>query len=177
LAITVPVGQQLKQRFAFDLGHRIPDGHVDGANRHRTLTMAPWLFVGEHGLPDFVRAQVVACFVQQRGGVGLKDARDEPLAHQRALAIATIGVEAVANHRFAIADHIGDHRHQAEVHFAKVDVSVPDRGTDGKGSFADFNNFHVMTRVGIEDGGDVAATESGKPMLVLAGSMHWTNRT
>jgi hypothetical protein len=33
-----------------------------------------------------------------------------------------------------------------------------------------------MTLVVIEDGDDVAATESEKPMLVLASAMHWTNR-
>jgi hypothetical protein len=34
-----------------------------------------------------------------------------------------------------------------------------------------------MTLGVIEDGADVAARESGKPMLVLADAMLWTNRT
>ncbi|MDP3606312.1 MAG: mandelate racemase, partial [Polaromonas sp.] len=37
LAVAITLGQQLVQRFAGDLGHRIPDRHVDGAYGDRSF--------------------------------------------------------------------------------------------------------------------------------------------
>jgi hypothetical protein len=62
-----------------------------------------------------VRIEIGAVVVQQRQRIGFEDARDEALAHQLALAIAAIRVEAVAHDRLAIADHVGDDGHQAQV--------------------------------------------------------------
>lgn len=142
LAVAVAVGQQLEQRHAFDLGHGVPDRHVDGADGYRTLAVTTRLFVREHGVPDLVRVQVLAAVVDQRVGVGLHHARDEALAHELALTVAAVGVEAVADHRFAVADHVGDHGHQAQRHLAEVDVGVADGRADGQGFFSDFNDFH-----------------------------------
>jgi len=43
-----------------------------------------------------IRVDVLAGRIEQRVGISLEQARHEPLAHQPALAIATVGVEAVA---------------------------------------------------------------------------------
>jgi hypothetical protein len=66
------------------------------------------------------------------GRIGFQDARDEALAHQAALAVAAIRVEAVADDRLAVADHVGDHGHQAQRHLAEVDVGVADGRGYGK---------------------------------------------
>ena len=75
-------------------------------------------------------------------GVGFQDARDEALAHQLALAVAAVGVEAVADHRLAVADHVGDDGHEAQRHLAEVDVGVADGRADGDGLLADFDDLH-----------------------------------
>nr|GEU28409.1 hypothetical protein [Tanacetum cinerariifolium] len=147
LAVAVAVGQQLEQRLACDLGHGIPDRHVDGADGHRALAVAARLFVGEHAVPDLVRIEVGAGVVDQAGGIGFQDARNEPLAHQRALAVAAVGVEAVADYRLAVADDVGHHGDQAQCHFAEIDVGVADGGTDRYGFFADLNDFHEASPV------------------------------
>ena len=148
LAVAVAVGQQLEQRLAFDLRDRIPDRHVDGADRHRALAVAARLLVGEHRVPDLVRVEVVAAWRPPASrGVGFQQARDEALAHQLALAVAAVGVEAVADHRLAVADHVGDDGHEAQRHLAEVDVGVADGRADGDGLLADFDDLHGWLRL------------------------------
>ena len=65
-AIAVAFGQQLKEGFAFDLGHGVPHRHVDGADRHRALAVTARFFVGHHAGPDLVGIQVV-CAVAKQG--------------------------------------------------------------------------------------------------------------
>ena len=105
--------------------------------------MAARLFVGEHAVPDLVRIEIGAGVVDQRGRIGFQDARDEALAHQHALAVAAVRVEAVADDRLAVADDVGDDGHQAQRHLAEIDVGVADGGTDGDGFFADVDDFHA----------------------------------
>src|SRR5450830_993654 len=64
-----------------------------------------------------------------------------PLSSTR-LAGSAVGIEAVADHRLAIADDVGDHCHQAQRHLAEVDIGVADGGADRDGFFADFNDAH-----------------------------------
>ncbi len=142
LAVAVAFSEQLEQRLAFDLGHCIPYRHVDGADGHRALAVAARLFVAEHAVPDLVRVEVAAALVLQALRIGFQHARDEALAHQLALAIAAVGVEAVADDRLAVADDVSHHRDQAQRHFAEVDVGIADRGADRDGFFADFNDSH-----------------------------------
>jgi hypothetical protein len=94
--------------------------------------VAAGLLVGEHRGPDLVRVEVGAGVVDQDVGLGLQDARDEALAHQHALAVAAVGVEAVADHRLAVAHHVGHHGHQAQRHLAEVDVGIADGRADGQ---------------------------------------------
>lgn len=142
LAIAVAVGEQLEQGLAFDLRDGVPDGHVDGADRHRTLAVAAGLLVREHRVPHLVRIEVPARGVDQRVGGGFQQARDEAFAHQRALAVAAVGIEAVADDGLAVADHIGDHRDEAQRHLAKVDVRVADRAGDGDGLLSNLDDLH-----------------------------------
>ncbi len=79
--------------------------------------MAARLLVGEHGGPHLVRVDIVARGVDQAVGLGFQNARREALADQAALAVAAVGVEAVADHGFAVADHVGDHGDQAQASF------------------------------------------------------------
>jgi hypothetical protein len=104
--------------------------------------VAARLLIDEHAVPDLVRVQVLARDVQQRVGLGGKHARDESFAHQRALAVAAIGIEAVADHGLAIANHVSDYGHQAQRHLAEVDIGVADGRADGLGLFADFDDLH-----------------------------------
>lgn len=143
LAIAVPLREELKQRFARDFRHRVPDGHVDRADGDGPLTVATGLLVDEHRRPDLVGIEVVAGVVDQRGRGGLEQARDEALAHQLALTVTAVRVEAVADHRLAVANDVRDDRDETQGHFAEVDVGVPDRGTDRNGFFADFNDSHA----------------------------------
>ena len=125
-AVAVAIGQQLEQRLARYLCRGIPHGHVDGAHGHRALAVAAGLLVDHHAGPDLVRVQVLTGVIQQAGGLGLQHARDEAVTHQRALAVAAIGVEAIADHGLAVADHVGDHSDEAERHLREVDVGVAD---------------------------------------------------
>ena len=86
--------------------------------------MSARLFVGEHRGPDLVRIEVVARCIDQRIRIGLEHARNETFAHQLALAIASVRIESIANHRLAIADHVRDHGDQAQRHLAEIDVRV-----------------------------------------------------
>jgi hypothetical protein len=87
-----------------------------------------------------VRVQVVAGGVQQAGGIGLADAAGEAFADQPALAVAAVGVEAVADDRPAVAHRVGHHRHQAGGHLGEVDVGVADRRPDRPGHLADIDD-------------------------------------
>ena len=81
----ITLGQQLVQRLAGFLGHRVPDSHVDGADGDRTLAVATGLFIGHHRVPDLVRAQIAAAVIEQAGGRCPSDARRETLPDQAAL--------------------------------------------------------------------------------------------
>ena len=54
----------------------------------------------------------------------------EALADQAALAVAAVGVEAVADDRLAVAHDVGDHGDEARGHLAEIDVGVADRRGD-----------------------------------------------
>ena len=66
----------------------------------------------------------------------------QPLAHQRALAVAAIGIEAVADHRLAVAHHVGHHRDDRTGHLREVDVGVGDRRGDRDRLLPDVDDAH-----------------------------------
>ncbi len=136
----VAFGEQAEQRLAGDFRHRVPHRHVDRADRDGAVAVAAGLFVAHHRGPDLVGVQVFAGLVEQGGGFGFQDAWRETLADQAALAVAAVGVEAVADDGFAVALHIGDHRDEAGGHLAEIDIGVADRGTDRLGDLADVDD-------------------------------------
>jgi hypothetical protein len=89
-----------------------------------------------------VRIEVVAGIVDERGGIGFENARNETLAHQLALAVAAVGIEAVTHDRLSVTDDIRHNGDETQRHLAEVNVGIPDRGTDRNGFFADFNDSH-----------------------------------
>ena len=96
LAAVVALGQQAMQRLAGDLGDRVPDRDLDGADADRALAVAAGFLVLHHHGEDFLRIEIVAGLVEQRLRIGLEDARDEARAHLRAAGVAAGGVEGEA---------------------------------------------------------------------------------
>ena len=141
-AIAITIGKQAIQRLAFDLRHRVPHRHVDGADRYRTLAMPAGFFVGHQGFPDGERIEVIVLMIDQSFRVGFGDPRQKAIAHQRALTVATVGVEAVTDDRFAVANHVRNDRDDRAGHLRKVDVGIGDRGSDGDGFFTDIDDTH-----------------------------------
>jgi len=142
LAAAVTLRQHLMQWLPGDLGHGVPDRHVDGAHRHGPFPMTARLFIAHHAVPDLERIQVVAARVAQTGRVSLQHTRPKALADQAALSIAAIRVEAITDHRPAIAHNVGDHRHQAERHLREIDEGVTDVRADGSCGLDDVDDSH-----------------------------------
>ena len=134
------LGQQPEQRLACDLRHRVPDRHVDRADRDRALAVAAGLLVRHQRRPDPVRIEVVAVVIEQALGIGLHEARNEALADQPALPVAAVGVEAVADDALAVAHDVGHHRDDARRHLGEIDVRVADRRGDRLCDFADVDD-------------------------------------
>jgi len=74
------LGEQSEQGLAGDLCHRVPDRHVDGADRNRALAVPTRLLVLHQRGPDAVGVEIVACIVEQRFRIGFLEARREALA-------------------------------------------------------------------------------------------------
>ena len=134
--------EQPPQRLSRDLGDGIPHGHVERPGRMRPVAVAAGLLVGHEGLPDRERIEVVVGLVDERLGLGRQDARDEPLAQDAALRVAAVGGEAVADHRLAVAHHVGLDRDQADGHGRERDEGVADLGRDRRRGFADAGDLH-----------------------------------
>ena len=62
------------------------------------------------------------------------------LADQPALAVAAVGVEAVADDALAVALDVGDDGDEARRHLGEVDIGVADRRSDRLGDFGDIEN-------------------------------------
>ena len=139
--------QQPPQRLAGDLGHRVPHRHVERAGGVRAVAVAARLLVGHEGLPDGERDRGCRRCVEQRLRVGRHDARDEALAQDAALGVAPVGGEAVADHRLALAHHVGLDRDQADGHGRERDVGVADLRGDRRRGLADARDFHVVIPV------------------------------
>jgi hypothetical protein len=142
LGAGMALGQHLEERLVLDLGRGVPHRHVDRAHGDRAFVVAAGLFVAHQRGPDRVRVAVVALAVEQAGGRGFEHARNEALAHQRALAVAAVGVEAVADDGLVVAHDVGDDGHQAQRHLREVDVGVADVRLDGARRFADVEDLH-----------------------------------
>ncbi|MNH30554.1 hypothetical protein D3C79_908550 [compost metagenome] len=74
--------------------------------------------------------------------VSFRDTRQEAITHQCALTIATVGVEAVADDRFTVANYIRDDSDNRAGHFRKIDVGIGDWRSDRDGFFTDVYDTH-----------------------------------
>ena len=141
LAAVEALGQQHVQRLVGDLGERVPDRDLDGADADRALRVAARLLVLHHGGEAFVRREQ-AGVVEQRLGLGFQDARDEARAHLRAAGIAAGGVEGIAAHRLAGAHNVGDHGDHRRRHFAEVEARIGERRVERDRRLADVDDAH-----------------------------------
>ncbi len=69
-AAVVALGEQPMQRLSGDLGDRVPDRDLDGADADRALAVAAGFFVLHHDGEDFFRREIVARVVEQRFRIG-----------------------------------------------------------------------------------------------------------
>ena len=144
-------GEQLEQRLARNFGYGIPDCHVQRADGHGAFAVATGFFVLHHRAPGAMGIDVVTDGVEQGRGVGFQQPRGEPLADQAALAVTSVGVEAITDDGATVDFDVGDHGDQAGGHFAEIDIGVADRRCDQLGDFTDVGNAnHVKT---FSDGG------------------------
>ena len=132
--------EQPKQRLAGDLRDRIPHRHIERPHRHRSFAVTARLFVGHHRGPHTIRIEILAAPIEQRCRIGLAQSRREALANQPALAIPSVGVEAVANHATAVALDIGHDCHKTRRHLREVDVRVADGRCNRLGDFANIDD-------------------------------------
>src|SRR6516225_2947615 len=102
--------------------------------------MPTWLFVRHHGGPDSVWIEVRSGIVEQALWVGFENAIGEAFADQTALPVAAVGVEAVTDNAFAVANRVGDDGDKARRHLGKVDIGVADGGRDRLGDLAQFQD-------------------------------------
>src|SRR5712692_4522091 len=141
-AVAVALRQEPVERLAGDLRHRVPHRHVQGAHRDRPLSVPARLLVAHRAVPDAPRVEVLGGLVHERARIRLQHARNEALPQERALAVAAVGVEAVADHRPAVAHRVRHHRDRREGHLAEVDHRVPDRRSDRERLLADGDDLH-----------------------------------
>jgi hypothetical protein len=138
----VALGKEAKQRLVGDLRHRVPRRHVDGTDRDRALAVPARLLVLHQHRPDAVGIEVVPRIVEQRPRLRLEQPRRKPLADQPALAVAAVRVEAVADDRLAVADHVRDQCDVRQRHLGEVDVRIGDRRGDRHRLLADVDDAH-----------------------------------
>ena len=152
-AAAIALGQQAEQRLARDLRHRVPHRHVDRAHGDGTLAVAARLLVAEHRRPDLAGSRLSPLSSSRLSGAASRTRGTEPLADQAALPVAAVGVEAVAHHRPAVPDHVGDDRDQAQGHLAEIDVGVGDGRRDRDRPFPQIGDAHAgfLLCVGEED--------------------------
>jgi hypothetical protein len=90
--------------------------------------------------PPGFSIEIVAGLVEQRFGIGFGQPRREALTDQAALPVTPIGIEAVADHRLAVAHHVGDDGDQARRHPGEIDIGVADGRGDRFCDFADVDD-------------------------------------
>jgi len=74
--------------------------------------------------------------------ISLRDTRQETITHQSTLAIATVGVETVADDGFTIANYVRDDSDDRAGHFGEVDIGVSNWGSNRDSFFTDVYDTH-----------------------------------
>src|SRR5699024_7938585 len=83
----------------------------------------------------------------------------ETLAYQATLTIATVGVEAIADYRFAVANHIGVYRNEACRHVRKIDIGVAYWRCNAACILADIHDANAHLRLRLWAGDCVQKSE------------------
>src|SRR3954468_6202235 len=96
-AVVVTLGEHPMQRLSGNLGDRIPDGDLDGADGDRTLAVSAGLFALHHDRQDLARIEVLLRMIEQGTRVGAQYARDETRTHRCSAGITTGRVEGEAD--------------------------------------------------------------------------------
>jgi hypothetical protein len=104
--------------------------------------MAARLLPPQHAGEDLLGIEIVALGIEQRFGIGLQDAWNEPRAHLRAARIAAGGIEREARDRLAVAHDVGDHRHHRGRHLGEIDAGIGERGIERNCGLADVDDAH-----------------------------------
>jgi hypothetical protein len=104
--------------------------------------MATRLLVRHQRLPYGERIEVLVFLVDQRRSVRLEDTREEAISHQRALPVASVGVESIADDRLTVANDVGDDGDDRTGHLRKIDVGIGDRRGDRDRLLANVDNAH-----------------------------------
>ena len=104
--------------------------------------MAAGLFVLQHGGAEAGGVEIVARRRLLLLGVEREDAGRETGADDLALGIAPVGIEAIADHRLAVAHHVGDDCHRAHGHLAEIDHRVAHGRAHGDARLANFGDAH-----------------------------------
>jgi hypothetical protein len=132
------------QRLVCDLGDRVPDRHLDGADRDRALAVAAGFLPLQHGGEHFGRIEVLLVLVEQRLRIGRQDARNKARAHRRAAGVAAGRVEGEAADRRAVAHDVGDDRDHRGRHLGKIDAGIADVRVERNRAFADIDDTHLL---------------------------------
>ena len=141
LAAVEALGEQHMQRLVGDLGERVPDRDLDGADADRALGMPAGFLVLHHDGEAFVRREL-AGVVEQAVGRCFQDARNETRAHLRAAGVAAGGIEGKAADRLAGAHHVGDHGDHRRRHFAEIEARIGERRLERDRRLADIDDAH-----------------------------------
>ena len=144
-AVAIAVGNQPMERHGFDLRHRIPERHLDGADTHRALQIAGRLLAEHHGPQHCIRIEVAPRFVHQTVRVPAQNPGNEPVPHLRAAGITPRGVESESGYRRAVPDDVGDHRDDRRRHVVERERRVADIHIQLDRLLANFSDAHAST--------------------------------
>ncbi len=145
LAAVESLGEQHVQRLVGDLGNRIPDRDLDGADGDRALGMPAGFFPPHHAGENFRGIEIAAACVQKRVRVGGENARNEPRPHLRAAGVTAGGIEGEAADRLAVAHDVGDHGDHRRRHFGKIEARIGERRLERDRRLADIDDAHSAT--------------------------------
>src|SRR5205085_8951830 len=94
LPAAVALAEEAIEPLLLDLRDRVPDRHVEHADRDRALAVPARLLVLHQAGPGLVRVEILPRLVEKRVRIRALQARDEALAQEPARRVAAVRVEA-----------------------------------------------------------------------------------
>ncbi len=144
--LVVAPRQQAPQRLVLDLAGEIPQRGVDQPHRSAALAVAARLLVAHQDRPSLVRIDAAAIVGVVRR-IGREQSRDEPLAQQAAMAVASDRIEGEARERLAVLACIGVHDEDARGHVLEADARVARGAAKPDRLLGDADDTHRAVRV------------------------------